>query len=183
MHCTVPLKWMVGIFWILKQLVVLFFPSLYYKELQPSHASCYEHHIKECEYHWSNHHGLFQTLMFHISQNSWPKINHTTFFPGPDKIALAWLSMPRDLAEFKASRDNNTTRGKSERADIAFKNAWLCIQGFKSCLGIKKTGLVRILFLMNKSNTKLQESSMSNYLAETAENSRVLQQSKMHSWT
>jgi hypothetical protein len=24
---------------------------------------------------------------------------------------------------------------------------------------------------------------MSNYLAETAENSRVLQQSKMHSWT
>jgi len=154
------------------------------RQLQPSHASCYEHHIKECEHHWSNHHGLFQTLMFHRSQNSWPTgLNHTTFFPGPDKIALAWLSMPWDLAEFKASRDNNKTRGKSERADIAFKNAWLWIQGFKSCLGIKKTGLVKILFLMNKSNTKLQECSMSNYLAETAENSRVLQQSKMHSWT
>ncbi|KAL9390837.1 hypothetical protein Peur_014757 [Populus x canadensis] len=93
--------------------------------------------------------------MFHRSQNSWPTgLKHTTCCPGPDKIALAWLLMPRDLAEFKASRDNNKTQRESESADTALK-----MDG----LGIKKTGLVKILFLMNKSNTKLQECSMSNY--------------------
>ena len=60
------------------------------RELQPSHASCYEHHTNGCEHHWSNHLGLFPTLMFLRSQNSWPTgLNHTTCFPGPAKIALA----------------------------------------------------------------------------------------------